>query len=168
MQDRPNSSINPREGDGEAKRQVEDLMTHFWRPQPRHTIFTDSRGHSRHGSLSEAIKTTIKELVTDPEKLANFEEIIGSNFDPESIRFNVFVFPGAQIQQLISWANRHLQHHPRDCIYILGVVNNITDKNKSTKEVTFKWTTPEALKSHLWAYAELGLSWLSQNHPRKG
>ena len=47
----------------------------------------------------------------------------------------------------------------------MGGACNITTRNKSTGVVSFDWASSEKLTSHLWAYAELGLKWISVIHP---
>ena len=148
-----------------ARMEVENIFTKFWKPKPCHTIFSDSRGHSRHGSLSQGIIALLNNLDSDPIQRDLWEKTVGVPFIREDFRCGTFVFPGAKLQQLIALAANHLKSHPRDVIYILGGACNLTTKDKASKVVSFNWDTPEKLSSHLWAYSEFGLQWLAQHHP---
>lgn len=121
------------------------MLAHIWRPAPTNALFLDSRGSSKHGNLAKALHST-----DDPSA-------------PH--RYCTYIFPGAQIQELIVLADSHLQSKPRDCVYIFGGVCNITSRNRTNGQVSFDWESTTKLLDHLLAYVELGIRWICDRHP---
>ena len=56
---------------------------------------------------------------------------------------------GATLGDLVEKAKSYLKDHPFDVIYIAGGANNITHKNKWTKQISYTWGPGEGLKKHL-------------------
>ena len=113
-------------------------MCRYWKPRPKHVIFTDSRGKG----LENAI-------------------LVNHGSDPI---FTTRKCDGLSIKELMVAADQHLTGFPRDIIYIFGGQCDVTYKDRRTKKIYCKWSSSAELCSHLCAYTEVGLDWLKFNH----
>ena len=151
--------------DREERLRLEKDLLKYWKPQPRHVIFSDSRAGSRYGKLDISIKSHIANIMSSQENKDLWEKNSGLSLDLTQLQYSVLVFPGAKIQELISLADTHLSSYPRDVIYILGGACNVTSKLKGSRQILFNWENDAMLTRHLFVYTEMGLKWTTQRHP---
>ena len=53
--------------------------------------------------------------------------------------FDLKPYNGATFRDLVGDAERYLKNHLFDVVYIAGGANDITEKNKHTKAISFNW-----------------------------
>ena len=88
-----------------------------------HIAFTDSRG--------EGVLKATRNLNTTGEC------------------FDLQVYKGATLEELVSVAEGYLPRHDFDVVYIAGGANNITYKDRSTNRIYFTWGHGDNLKNYL-------------------
>ena len=88
-----------------------------------HVVFTDSRG--------SGIQDILDRLNTSGEYIEIME------------------YKSATLQNLASIAETYLRLHPFDVIYVAGGATHITDKDESTKLISYGWGSGPGLQNYL-------------------
>ena len=105
----------------------------------KHVLFTDSRGKYLQRELT-------KQGISSKD-------------------FVIFPDSGARFQRVIRNADEYADERPSDIIYIAAGINNVTNKCRVTKVVTFEWQSSSALSEYLIDTLNTGYAYLHKWHP---
>ena len=105
-----------------------------------HVIFGDSRA-------SESLYKAIKRLNT------------------AKIPFNIEQYSGAGIIEVVDRADVYMKSYPFDVAYIVAGVNDITNKDRSTGRISFRWGSEDALANYLTETRKNSYNQLTKDHP---
>ena len=81
------------------------------------------------------------------------------------IPFNVEQYKGAGIIEVVEKVDVYMKSYPFDVAYILAGVNDITNKDKTTGNITFQWKSEDALADYLIETRKNSYKQLKLDHP---
>ena len=64
-------------------------------------------------------------------------------------QLDMWFLGGSKLEDLAFNAKHYAKSNPHDIIVIVGGINDVTVKNRITKEITFPWENPIVLAKHL-------------------